>query len=387
MDQSPPFANVSVATTGRSGLVPQSGHLSPMSYHEGQFSEAAKRDQDGVVWPGLLSSTGDPVRGRRRFIGATVGALLVAPFSAFAQQASSNLRRIGFLGSESASNQATRFEALRAGLRELGYVEGKNLVIEVRWAEGNYDRLPALAAELVGLKVAVVVTSGAKANIAMARATTTIPIVVVRTSKPIGQHGVITNLARPGGNITGWTGFGSELTAKRLELLREAMPRITRVAFLVNPADPPAYLSTMETAAKALKLELRPYEARAPGEFDSTIAEMVQRHVDAMVVQGDTMFTVNARAVADLAIKYRLPSVGIPEYADAGGMIGNGPDLIEGHRRAAAYVDKILKGADPGDLPIEGATKFQLVINLKTAKALGLTIPQSLLFRADELIQ
>jgi putative ABC transport system substrate-binding protein len=221
----------------------------------------------------------------------------------------------------------------------------------------------------------------------MASATTTIPIVVVRSSTPFGQHGVITNLARPGGNITGWTGFGSELTVKRLELLKEAIPRITRVAFLVNPADPPTYLSTMETAAKALKLELRQYEARAPGEFDSTIAEMVQRHVDAMVVQGDTMFIVNARAVADLAVKYRLPSVGIPEYAEAGGMIGNGTDFIKGYRRAAAYVDKILKGADPGDLPIEGPTKFQLVINLKTAKTLGITIPQSVLARADELIQ
>jgi putative ABC transport system substrate-binding protein len=327
------------------------------------------------------------MRDRRAFLGTVLGALVAAPFSTFAQQQSPNLRRIGFLSSESAaSNQATRFEALRAGLRELGYVEGNNLAIEVRWAEGNYDRLPALAAELVGLKVAVVVASGGKANIAMARATTTIPIVVVRASTPIGQHGVITNLARPGGNITGWTGFGSEITAKRMELLKEAMPRITRVAFLVNPADPPTYLSTMETEAKALKLELRQYEARAPGEFDSTIAEMVKRHVDAMVVQGDTMFTVN-RAVADLAIKYRLPSVGIPEYAEAGGMIGNGADSIKGYRRAAAYVDKILKGADPGDLPIEGATKFQLVINLKTAKTLGLTIPQLLLLRADEVIE
>ena len=322
---------------------------------------------------------------RRTFVSAAAGALLAKAFPANAQPAT--VHRIGFLGSESASNQAKRLEALRAGLRDYGYVEGKNIVIEVRWAEGNYDRLPALAAELVGLKVAVVVTSGAKANIAMARATTTIPIVVVRTSKPIGQHGVITNLARPGGNITGWTGFGSELTAKRLELLREAVPRITRVAFLVNPADPASALEAMEPVLKALKLELRQYEARGPGEFDRTIAEMVQRHVEAMVVQGDTMFAVNARAVADLAIKYRLPSVGIPEYAEAGGMLGNGADLIEGHRRAATYVDKIFKGANPGDLPIEGATKFQLVINQKTARAIGLALPQSLLLRADEVIE
>jgi putative tryptophan/tyrosine transport system substrate-binding protein len=322
---------------------------------------------------------------RRTFVSAAAGALLAKAFPANAQPATAH--RIGFLGSESASNQAKRLEALRAGLRDYGYVEGKNIVIEVRWAEGNYDRLPALAAELVGLKVAVVVTSGAKANIAMAHATTTIPIVVVRASLPIGQQGVITNLARPGGNITGWTGFGSELTAKRLELLREAVPRITRVAFLVNPADPASALEAMEPVLKALKLELRQYEARGPGEFDRTIAEMVQRHVEAMVVQGDTMFAVNARAVADLAIKYRLPSVGIPEYAEAGGMLGSGADLIEGHRRAATYVDKILKGANPGDLPIEGATKFQLVINQKTARAIGLALPQSLLLRADEVIE
>ena len=278
-------------------------------------------------------------------------------------------------------------EAFRVALRELGYVEGKNIVIEFRWAEGNYDRLPALAAELVELKVAVVVTPGGKANIAMARVTKTIPIVVVRASQPVGQQGVISNLARPGGNITGFTAFGSELTAKRLELLREAVPRITSVAFLVNPADPPSYRGTMELAAKALKLELQQYEARGPGEFDSTIAGMVQRRADAIVVQGDTMFTVNAKVVADLAIKYRLPSVGIPEYAEAGGMIGIGANMIEGYRRAAVYVDKILKGANPGDLPIEGATNFQLVINQKTAKALGLAIPQSLLLRADEVIQ
>jgi len=323
---------------------------------------------------------------RRRFVSAIAVSLLGVPTSAFPQQPAT-VHRIGFLGSESASKQATRLEAFRVALRELGYVEGKNIVIEFRWAEGNYDRLPALAAELVELKVAVVVTPGGKANIAMARVTKTIPIVVVRASQPVGQQGVISNLARPGGNITGFTAFGSELTAKRLELLREAVPRITSVAFLVNPADPPSYRGTMELAAKALKLELQQYEARGPGEFDSTIAGMVQRRADAIVVQGDTMFTVNAKVVADLAMKYRLPSVGIPEYAEAGGMIGIGANMIEGYRRAAVYVDKILKGANPGDLPIEGATNFRLVINQKTAKALGLAIPQSLLLRADEVIQ
>ena len=209
----------------------------------------------------------------------------------------------------------------------------------------------------------------------------------MRAGPLTGQQGVINNLARPGENITGWTGFGSELYAKRLELLKEAVPRITRVAFLVNPADPPSALHAMVAATKALKLELSQFEVRGTSEFERAFAEMVQKNVDAIVVQGDTMFAVSAKAVADLAIKHRLPSVGIVGYAEAGGMIGNGADLIEGHRRAAIYVDKILKGANPGELPIEQATKFQLVINLKTARALGLTIPQSLLLRADEVIQ
>ena len=326
------------------------------------------------------------MRDRRAFLGMIAGVLVAAPFSTFAQQPSPTLRRIGFLGSESASNQAKRLEALRAGLRELGYVEGKNIVIEIRWAEGKYDRLPALAAELVGLKVSAVVTSGTKATLAMKGATTTVPIVMGSTGDPVGL-GLITSLARPGGNITGWTFFGSEFAAKRLELLKEAMPRITRVAFLVNPADPPSSLQAMERTAKALKLELPQFEVRGPGEFGRTFAAMVQRHADAVIVQGDTMFAVNAKAIADLAIKHRLPSAGIVDFAEAGGLIGNGPDQLVGHRRAATFVDKILKGANPGDLPIEQATKFQLVINLKAAKALGLTIPQSLRLRADEVIQ
>ena len=322
---------------------------------------------------------------RRTFIVSVAGGLMAAPFATFAQL-SAKMPRIGFLGSESASNQATRLEALRAGLRELGYVEGKNLIIEIRWADGKYDRLAALAAELVNLKVSVIVASGTKATVAATRATTAIPIVMGSTGNPVAL-GVVTNLAKPDKNVTGWTFFGGELAAKRLELLKESNPAITQVAFLVNPADPPAYFSAMETTATALKLGLQQFPAHGPEEFDSTLAAMVQRHVDAVVVQGDTMFAVNAKAVADLAIKHRLPSAGIVEFAKAGGMIGNGPDQLEGHRRAATYVDKILRGAKPGELPIEQATKFQLVINLKTAKALGLTIPQSLLLRADEVIQ
>src|ERR1700681_4444182 len=215
---------------------------------------------------------------RRTFASAIGAVLALVPFVTAAQP-TAKVYRIGFLGSESASNQANWLAALRAGLRDLGYVEGKNLIMEVRWAEGNYDRLPALAAELVALKVSVVVASGTKALLAISRATATIPIVAGSTGDPVAL-GLVTNLARPGGNITGSTSVGSEITAKRLELLKEAMPRVARVAYLVNRANPPSSLQAMEPVAKALKLELQPYEARGPGEFDSTIAEMVQRHVD-----------------------------------------------------------------------------------------------------------
>jgi putative tryptophan/tyrosine transport system substrate-binding protein len=323
---------------------------------------------------------------RRNFLGSVAGVVISTPLPAFAQQPSPNLRRIGFLGSESASNQAKRLEALRAGLRELGYVEGENIVIDVRWAEGKYDRLPALAAELVGLRVSLVVTSGTKATLAMKGTAATIPIVMASTGDPIAL-GLATNLARPGGIVTGSTNLGPELAAKRLELLKEAVPRIAQVAFLVNPADPPTAIEAMESAAKTLKLELRRFEVRGPTEFDRTITEMVQRHVDAIVVQGDTLFSVNAQTLAHLAQKHRLASAGFPEYAEAGGMIGFGASPLEGHRRAATFVDKILKGANPGDLPIERAMKVQLVINLKTAKTLGIAMPRSLVLRADDVIQ
>jgi putative ABC transport system substrate-binding protein len=267
----------------------------------------------------------------------------------------------------------------------LGYVEGKGLVVEVRWAEGKYDQLPALATELVNLKVAAIVASGAKATRAAKQATTTVPI-VMETGDAVAE-GAVTNLASPEGNVTGWTFFGPELAAKRLELLKECVPRITQAAFLVNPADPSSSLPAIKAAADTMKVMLRRFDVRGPREFENTFTAIAQAGCDAIVVQGDTMFAVNSKAIADLAIRHRLPSAGIMEYAEAGGMIGSGADLIEAHRRLALYVHKILKGAKPGDLPVERATKFELAINLKTAKAIGLTIPQSLLLRADEVIQ
>lgn len=295
----------------------------------------------GLVMPKLpLSHDVDAMNNRRAFLGAVAGALVAVPLSTFAQPQAQNLRRIGYLSSESASNEAQRLETLRGGLRDLGYVEGRNIVIEVRWAEGNYDRLAALAAELVGLKVSVIVTSGTKASLAMKGATRTIPIVIGSTGDPLAL-GLATNLARPGGNITGSTSLGSELAAKRLELLKEALPRIAKVALLFNPANPPtALLHAMEPVAKALKLELPLFEARAPSELNSTFALMAQQRVDAVVVQTDTLFAVNGKAIADLALRHRIASAGNLAFAEAGGMIGSGGDPVEGYRRAATYVDK-----------------------------------------------
>jgi putative tryptophan/tyrosine transport system substrate-binding protein len=296
--------------------------------------------------------------------------------------------RIGYLGSGSVAGPMNRLEALRAGLRDLGYVEGKNIVIEYRWAEGKYDRLPDLAAELVRLKVDVLVTSGTPGTLAAKQTTATIPIVMAGSGDAVAT-GLVASLARPGGNITGLTDLGPELVAKQLELLKEVMPRTRRVAVLVNPDNPwngPVF-KAMETTAESLRVELQKVELRLPNEFEGAFSTMTKSHVDAVVVTSDPFFNANVRAIAARAVKTRLPAAGTKEFAEAGGLMGYGWNFSEMFRRAAYYVDKILKGAKPADLPIERATTFDLVINLKTAKALGLTIPPSLLGRADEVIQ
>jgi putative ABC transport system substrate-binding protein len=259
---------------------------------------------------------------RRQVILALGTGALAVPLVAFAQQAAKS-PRIGFLAAEAASDpsQAKRLEVLQSALRELGYTEGKNIVIDVRWAEGQYDRLPALASELVASKVSVIVTSGTKATAAARNATTTIPIVMGSTGDPIGL-GLTTNLARPSGNITGSTNIGRELETKLLELLKEAVPRITQVGYLVNPANPPTSLPTMETTAKSLKLALAVFEARAPKQFDSAFAEMIRARSDAVIVEGDTLFGVNADTIAQLALKHHLASASaIDHFAEAGGLI------------------------------------------------------------------
>ena len=326
---------------------------------------------------------------RRQWLIALGACAVAAPWPSLAQQRPVNVHRIGFLGATSIAAYKSRVDAVRAGLRDLGYVEGKNLVMEFRWADGMYDRLPNLAAELVRLKVDVIVTGGTPGTRAAKQATKTIPIVMAVSGDAVAT-GLIASLARPGGNITGTTYFDPELAAKRLELLKEAVPRATRVGVLTNPDNPQTMGTTLQyirLAAESLKLKLSIFEARSPNEFEHIFSAMVESRVDAVAVVDDGMFMANQRAIADIAANKRLPLTGAKELAETGGLIGYGVDFVQTYYRAAYFVDRILKGTKPGDLPVERSAKFELVINLKTAKALGLTIPQSLLQRADGLIQ
>jgi len=313
-------------------------------------------------------------------------ALGAAPPTSFAQQPSRKVVRIGFLSSTSSSVSAWRMDALRAGLRDFGYVEGNNLVIESRWADDKYERLPELAAELVRLKVDIIVTHGTPGSLAAKQATAMIPIVMTAVLDPVAT-GLVASIARPGGNITGATFFNAELCAKRLELLKEAFPHIRRVAFLFNSDNPASPLREMEGAAVSLNLELLKFGVRSPKEFESAFVAMSKRRVEAIATIEDPMLVSNAAAVAGTAAKHRIPSIGFVELADGGGLMAYGVNFPATYRRAAYFVDKIAKGTNPGDLPIEQATRFDLVVNLKTAKALGLAIPQSILLRADRRIE
>ena len=324
---------------------------------------------------------------RRRLVVAGVAAALT-PMPGFAQPAT-KVARIGFLIPASASSYASRVEALRAGLRDLGYVEGRNLLIEFRVADGKYDRLVDLATELVRLEVEVIVTGGTPGTRAAKQATATIPIVMAVSGDAV-VTGLIASLARPGGNITGTTYFDPELHAKRLELLKATVPRATRIGTLINPDNPQTMSSTLPAlrrAAESMKVELFLFEARSPSEFEGAISAMTKERVEAVEIADDPMFLGNLRAIADIVASRRLPSTGAKEFAEAGGLLGYGVNFAETFRRAAYFVDKLLKGAKPNDLPVEQATKFELVINLKTAQTLGLTIPQSLLLRADDVIR
>ena len=327
---------------------------------------------------------------RREFISLLSGAAVGWPVAANAQQAA-KIARIGYLGQNLTSNPQVR-EAFRQGLRDLGYVEGRNLVIEYRDAEGKFDRLPALAAELVALKVDVIVALNTVQALAAKQATRTIPIVFAGVADPV-RAGLVTSLARPGGNVTGLSIFNPELVSKRLELLTQAVPGLSRVAALWAQG---TYVERMEkdmlkeaeVAAQALGLRLQFVEARGPEDFDGAFADMTSAGVGALTMLPSLMLFDERRRLVDLAAKNRLPAVySARQFVDAGGLMAygvNGPDLA---RRAATYVDKILKGAKPADLPVEQPTKFELVINLKTAKALGLEVPPLLIAQADELIE
>jgi len=327
---------------------------------------------------------------RRAFIGTLAGGILAAPLAASAQQAA-KVPRIGYLSGNLAAAPHLP-EAFRQGLRDLGYVEGRNLVIEYRDVEGKYERLPALAAELVALKVDVILAGGTPQPLAAKQATRTIPIVFAGAADAV-TSGLVASLARPGGNVTGLSVLLPELVGKSLEQLKQAVPRVSRIAVLWHPGGFPErtekdMLKAAEVAARALGVRLQFVEARGPEDFDRAFSDMTRARAGALTVLASNMLLGERRRIVDLAAKNRLPGVyGVREFVDAGGLMSYGPDLADMFRRAATYVDKILKGAKPGDLPVEQPTKFELVINLKTAKALGLTIPQSLLGRADEIIQ
>ncbi len=328
---------------------------------------------------------------RRTFLAGTGAVLLAAPLAAEAQQAA-KVARIGYLSTNLAANPHLH-EAFLQGLRDLGYVEGRNVVIEYRDAEGKPERLPALAAELVALKVDVIVVAEAHhAALAAKQATRTIPIVFAAAADPV-ESGLVTSLARPGGNVTGLSIVAPELVGKCLELLKQAVPGVSRVAVLWEPGavgerTEKDMLKEADVAARALGVRLQFVEVRGPADFDRAFSDMTRARAGALTVLPSNMFVNERRRLVDLAAKNRLPAV-YPwrESVDAGGLMAYGPNLADLFRRAATYVDKILKGAKPADLPVEQPTKFELVINLKTAKALGLTIPPSLLQRADEVIQ
>jgi ABC-type uncharacterized transport system substrate-binding protein len=326
---------------------------------------------------------------RRAFLTAFM-AVLAAPLAAGAQQMA-KVARIGYLGTNRAANPQLH-EAFRQGLRDLGYVEGRNLVIEYRDAEGKVERLPALAPELVALNVDVIVAPGTPQALAAKQATRTIPIVFTAAGDPV-TDGLVTSLARPGGNVTGLATLSPELVGKNLEQLKQAVPGVSRVAILWQPGGMGErtendMLKGVEVTARALGMRPQLIEARGPADFDRAFSEMTRARAGTLTVVGSSMFVSERRRLVDLAAKHRLPAMYAQRaYVDAGGLMSYGPDVADLFRRAATYVDKILKGAKPGDLPVEQPTKFELVINLKTAKALGLTIPPSLLQRADQVIE
>jgi putative ABC transport system substrate-binding protein len=316
-------------------------------------------------------------------LGFLAGALTVAA------QSPAKVARLGYLSGKSEAVDAPWLRSLREGLNELGYVEGRNLLIEYRWAEGDFDRLPALAAELVRLPVDLILADGDPVIAAASRATGTIPIVMTAVGDPVAR-GFAASLARPGGNITGVSNLAVELTGKWLEILKECVPGLAQAAILGNATNPTHRLfwEEAERAARALRVKLKSVEVRSAGDLEEAFASMRRERSGAVVVLPDPLFIGQSRRVAELAASSRLPAMyTFREQAEAGGLASYGPSLRGNFRRAATYVDRILKGARPGDLPIQQPTTFELVVNLKTAKALGLTVPPALLLQTNHVIE
>jgi putative ABC transport system substrate-binding protein len=327
----------------------------------------------------------------RRHILLALGAVAFAsPLVSIAQQ-QGKIWRVGFLSARRRpiSLEADYYGAFPQGMRDLGYVEGKNLVIEWRFAEGKYERLPGMAAELVQLKVDVIMALGPPAVVAAQKATTTIPIVIVTSVDPVSA-GFVKSLARPGGNTTGFSNLAGDISPKHLEMLLATLPTLSRVAVLVNPANSAhgTILKDVQAAAQKVRVTVVPVEAQTPHEIESAFSSMARQNVGAVIVVLDPFLIQQGSEIAAQAAKHRLPSIfANREYAEAGGLMSYGQNQIDIYRRAATYVDKIFKGAKPGDLPVQQPIKLELVINVKTAKALGITIPQNVLLRADEVIQ
>ena len=325
---------------------------------------------------------------RRRFLIASTGTILSTALEA---QQPGKLYRIGYLSTPSRDSVQRALEAFLRKLRELGWIEGQNLTIEYRWAEGDVERLPGLAADLVRRNVDLIVAPAASAALAAKKATSAIPIVMMFPTDPVAL-GLVASLGRPSANVTGTTyAPGSGILAKQLELLKEAVPRATRVAVLINPADPGDTSpkgEALEAAAHALQIRLQPIEARGPENFEPAFAAMTRERADALIGSGSSTWIVHRLRLAELAIKARLATMyGYREMVEGGALLAYGVNMVDFIGRAASYVDKILRGAKPADLPVEQPTTFELVINLKTAKTLGLAIPPGLLLRADDIIR
>jgi putative ABC transport system substrate-binding protein len=325
---------------------------------------------------------------RRRELLKFAGTATAWPLVARAQDASKH-PRIGFLGNSTPALEAKLVESFREGLRDLGYVEGRNISIEYRWAEGNYELLPSLVAELIALKVEVIVTAGTPASLAVKSASSPVPLVMVAVGNPIG-NGLVESLARPGGNATGLTSIAPELEGKRLELIKEVVPAVSRLAVFWNPANAVmiADEQQVQAAAAALHVPVLSLPVRTAEELDDAFAKILAEGADAVLVLADRVFLHNRQRIADFVIEHRLPAMNAyRELVEAGALMSFGPSYAVMHRQAATYVVKILKGAKPADLPVQQPAKFEFVVNLKSAGAIGITIPHTVLLRADEVIE